>query len=93
MFNFQPKGVEMTSVMTATRSRLSDEIDRIRGEIVEAELLSMTDVRNALLDLRLAADSDVVKLRVDDMLANIPGRGLVKTQWLRDQLLHVEADA
>lgn len=79
-----------TTTSTSTSTKLAGEIDRIRDEIAGETVISMTNVRNALLDVRLASESGQAVKKIDELLANIPGSGMVKAQWLRDELLLLE---
>lgn len=53
---------------------------------VNGEVLDKSRVTDRLLDLRLAADSPALIAAVDDLLANVPGRTMVASEWWVDAL-------
>jgi hypothetical protein len=53
---------------------------------ISGEVLDKSRVADRLLDLRLVADSPELVAAVDDVLANIPGRTMVPTDWWADAL-------
>lgn len=62
------------------------EIDRLLDQL-DGELTTHSRVVDALLDLRLAGESnEIFVLTVDDALANIPGRTAVQNDWWMGQL-------
>lgn len=62
------------------------EIDRLLDQL-DGELTTHSRVVDALLDLRLAGESnEIFVLTVDDALANIPGRTAVQNEWWMGQL-------
>ncbi len=59
---------------------------------VTGDLTSTSRVVDALLDLRqLAADRAQVVELVDDALASMPGRTVVRNEWYLDRLDRIEA--